>query len=275
MASPFPGMDPWLESPYIWGDFHQSLAGEIRRFLNRRLPKPYYARLESRPEIGIVEDEDGDKRRIGPDVAVVRYPNTPAAAVLEIPTRAISSGSFEVIVSSEAIKHFFVEVRDAAKGHELITLIEIVSPSNKRPGKDRRSYLRKQSEVLSSDANLVEIDLLRTGKRLFASTEIPTMLSSESKPLDYVILINRAWKRKDARTAFEVYPVSLVETLPCIPVPLREGQIESSLDLQEAFQEAYDAGPYRMGALDYTDPPLPPELATWADDRLRKAGVIA
>ena len=244
MASPFPGMDPWLESPYIWGDFHQAFAGEIRRFLNRRLPKPYYARLESRPEIGIVEDDDGDRRRIGPDVAVVRHPAMVPMAVLDSPQRAISP-SFEIIVPNEAIKHFFVEIRDPTKGHELITLIEIVSPANKRAGKDRKSYQRKQAEILSSDANLLEVDLLRAGRRLYASPDVATMLSAESKPIDYVILINRAWKRKDARTAFEVFPVSMVEPLPCIPLPLREGQTEVPLDLQEVFQQAYEAGPYR------------------------------
>lgn len=62
--------------------------------------------------------------------------------------------------------HTFVEVRDPTHGHRLVTLLEIASPSNKRPGQDRKAYLRNQREVLDSDANLIELDLLRSGERL-------------------------------------------------------------------------------------------------------------
>src|SRR5690349_11532214 len=76
MSSPFPGMDPYLEAPDIWPDFRDAFAGEIRAELNQTLPAPYYARLEMRPEVGIVED-GGYQRRIVPDVAVVRPPRFP------------------------------------------------------------------------------------------------------------------------------------------------------------------------------------------------------
>jgi hypothetical protein len=69
MPSPFPGMDPYLEAPDIWPDLHEALAGEIRAELNLLLPPPYYARLEVRPEVGIVDDA-GTARRIVPDVTV-------------------------------------------------------------------------------------------------------------------------------------------------------------------------------------------------------------
>src|SRR5438876_54123 len=138
MPSPFPGMDPYLEAPDIWPDFHEALASEIRAALNQSLPAPYYARLEMRPEVGIVED-GGYRRRIVPDVAIVRPPRAPAeqsgVAILEAP-RAIISPSFEVNVASESIRHPFVEIRDPSRGHRLVTLIEIASPSNKRPGPD-------------------------------------------------------------------------------------------------------------------------------------------
>ena len=35
----------------------------------------------------------------------------------------------------------FVEIHESAKPHRLITVVEIISPSNKRPGGDRGSYL--------------------------------------------------------------------------------------------------------------------------------------
>ena len=143
MPSPFPGMDPYLEAPDIWPDFHDALAGEIRGELNRVLPKPYYARLEMRPEIGIVGDELS--ARIIPDVAIVRPRSTAVAtareggvAVLEEP-RVASSPSVWLRLPNEPLRHHFVEIRDASRGHALVTLIEIASPHEQatRPGSPR------------------------------------------------------------------------------------------------------------------------------------------
>src|SRR6267143_2050104 len=75
MPSPFPGMDPYLEAPDIWPDLLDALASEIRGHLNRVLPAPYYARLEMRPEIGILEEGNG--RRIVADVGIARSARPP------------------------------------------------------------------------------------------------------------------------------------------------------------------------------------------------------
>src|SRR5438105_8209664 len=98
MSSPFPGMDPYLEAPDIWPDFHDAFAGEIRGALNQSLPLPYYARLEMRPEIGIVEDE-GYERRIVPDVAVVRSPVGEGGVAIVEGSRTTISPSFEVRIT--------------------------------------------------------------------------------------------------------------------------------------------------------------------------------
>src|SRR5687768_58013 len=96
MPSPFPGMDPFLEASDIWPDFHDALAAEIRGLLNQHLPAPYYARLEMRPEIGVVEPEQsaGYQRRIVPDVSVVRQPNLEPeqqrVTTLELPREEVS-----------------------------------------------------------------------------------------------------------------------------------------------------------------------------------------
>lgn len=268
MPSPFPGMDPYLEAPDIWPDLHDALAGEIRGVLNASLPAPYYARLEMRPEIGIVEDEPA-LRRIVPDVAVVRRPARPGetgVAVAEAPRTRISQ-SLEVEVAGEPLRHAFVEIRDPSRGHRLVTLIEIVSPANKAPGPDRKAYLRKQREVLESDASLVELDLLRHGERLLLSRELERFVQQLRPQPDYLVLVNRAWRRAVGGMAYQVFPVSVTEPLPCIPVPLREDRDEVPLDLQFVFSHAYDRGPYRRGAVDYGQPPgvpLPSELTAWA-----------
>ena len=274
MPSPFPGMDPYLEAPDIWPDLHNDLAGQIRAALNDALPAPYYARLEMRPEVGIVAGNE-PRRRITPDVAVARPPSPPAsaaAAVLDAPRRQLSA-SRKVTVRCEPLRHAYVEVHDASRGHELITLIEIASPSNKRPGVDRRAYLRKQREVLDSSSNLIELDLLRAGDRLLSNLLLDDAVARLEPAPDYLVLVNRAWERTGDGSEYEIFPIALADALPCIPVPLRQGEEETPLDLQYAFQRAYDTGPYRRGAVDYNlapEPPLVGEWALWAQERVRQ-----
>jgi hypothetical protein len=258
MPSPFPGFDPYLEAPDIWPDLHDGLAAEIRAELNRTLPAPYYARLEMRPEIGILDEES---RRVVPDVTVVRPTQPPisstATAVLSGP-RTEASAAVELTVAVEPIRHAFVEIRDPSRGHKLITLIEIASPSNKRPGPDRRAYVQKQCEVLDGDANLVEIDLLRGGRRLLPNLELEQFVASLDPPPDYLVSVNRSWRRIGALMDYQLFPISVRETLPCIPIPLKENFSEPTLDLQWVFNQAYDRGPYRRGAVDYRGAPNPP-----------------
>jgi uncharacterized protein DUF4058 len=173
----------------------------------------------------------------------------------------------ELGVSSDPIHHQFVEIRDSSQGHKLITLIEIVSPSNKRLGPDREAYERKQREVFDSDASLVEIDLLRGGRRILPDPGLDALIHDMEQPPAYLVLINRAWRRTPGTSAYQVFPVSLHEWLPCIPVPLKENENEVTLDLQFAFNRAYDSGRYRRGAVDYASPPPEPLMdaaAAWA-----------
>lgn len=277
MPSPFPGMDPYLEARDIWPDFHQALAAEIRSALNGSLPAPYYARLEMRPEVGITEEEG--TRPIVPDVAVARrpvpLPSGATVAVLEAPRKTLSK-SITVSVPAEPLRHHFVEIRDASRGHRLVTLLEIVGPSNKRRGADRRAYEQKQREILDSAVSLIELDLLRGGQRILPNLRLEEFLFRLDPAPDYLVLVNRAWKRLGELSDYEIFPAQLAEPLPCVPVPLREDEEAIPLDIQFAFQRAYDTGPYLRGAVDYTHPPVPAlsgELAAWADRRLCDAGL--
>ncbi len=278
MPSPFPGMDPYLEAPAIWPDFHEAFAAQLRADLNGTLPAPYYARLEMRSEVGIVE-EGGVPHRIVSDVAVMGHPAPPATrqAVAVLPPPRPASKPVTVTVRVDPVRHSFVEIRDPSQGHRLVTLIEIVSPSNKRSGADRRAYLQKQREVLDSNASLIELDLLRSGDRLLPYPELDQAVGRLDPAPDYLVLVNRAWKRVGAAMDYDLFPVRFGEPLPCIPVPLREGQEEVLLDLQRAFDRAYDAGPYRRGAVNYGAPPVPPlqgEAAERAAELVRASGLV-
>jgi hypothetical protein len=270
-------MDPYLEAADIWPDLHDALAGGIRNELNQALPAPYYARLEVRQELGIIE-EPGERQRIVPDVVAVSYPLSPprvegGGVAAATRTRREVSPHVELEVLMEPIRHLFVEIRDPSRGHKLITLIEIVSPSNKRSGPDRAAYETKQREVLTSDASLIELDLLRGGRRVLTDLGLAGMIEHLKPRPAYVVLVNRAWRRRGGVVACQVFPVGLREPLPCISVPLKEGEAEVLLDLQDIFDRAYDTGPYRRGAVDYAGPVPAPALddkdAAWAAELTR------
>ncbi len=281
MPSPFPGMDPYLEAPDIWPDFHDALASEIRAELNQVLPAPYYARREMWTEVGII-DEEGLKRRIIPDISVVRpvHQIGPSqegtrAAVLERPRRDLSQ-ALEITLKDEPVQHPFVEIRDSSQGHKLITLIEILSPSNKRRGPDREAYRAKQAEILESDASLIEIDLLRSGEHVLPHLNVTAFVAGIKTPVDYLVLLSRAWKRGVEGIGFEVFPAGIREWLPCLPVPLKEGEDPVPLDLQFVVNRSYDSGPYLKGAVDYAkppEPPLHPDDWPWALELLRARGL--
>ncbi len=276
MPSPFPGMDPYLESPAIWPDFQHSFAVGLSTDLNHTLPSPYYARLGMRPELGIV-DADRPGPRIVPDVAVavdLRHHAEGGVAVMER-ARAGLSPSIELSVQTGIQRHHFVEIRDPSQGHKLITLIEILSPANKRKGPDRDAYEAKQREILNSEVSLIEIDLLRRGDRVYAYPDLKAMIERFQPTPTYLVLVNRSWRRGMDRLDDQVFPVGLREWLPYIPIPLKEEETEIPLDLQFVFQRVYEGGPYRRGAVDYfrpPDPPLPDSDAEWASELLRAQG---
>jgi hypothetical protein len=271
-------MDPYLEAPDIWPDFHDALASTLRATLNASLPAPYYARLQKRPELGVIL-EAGVIHRIVPDVTVLRHPQPDrvtapigeaGVAALEQPRTEATPG-VELRIQTDSFQHRFVEILDAERGHKLVTLIEIVSPSNKQPGPDRRAYEAKQREVLSSDASLIELDLLRSGQRLLPYPELAAAIDALTPT--YLVLLNRSALRQDYWMDYTLYPVRLREPLPCIPVPLAGSDPDVLLDLQVAINRVYREGPY-LRAIDYSRPPEPPLSeadATWTDERLRAA----
>ena len=143
----------------------------------------------------------------------------------------------------------------------MVTVIEVVSPTNKYAGPGRISYLAKQDEVLRGPTHLVEIDLLRTGPHVLAVLEVAARSAVE---YDYLICVNRAL---DARDTFELYPRRLRERLPRLRVPLAGSDPDVVLALQAAVARVHDAGSYadRIHYDRPCAPSLPPDDQAWAD----------
>lgn len=254
MPSPFPGMDPYLEDQYLWPSVHTQLLVEICRDLQPQLVPNYVARTERRV---LVEPLD---RSIRPDVYIRERAESRrgAAAVLADEVADEVAVPEEISVPELTIPHRFIEIRDA-RSHEVVTVIEVLSPWNKM-GDGYEEYRLKQREVLRSAANLVEIDLLRRGRHTIAAPEEKTGLS------DYRICVHRA-----RRDSIELIRLTIRDALPSIAVPLRHGEPDVILHLGTVFARVYDDGAYHL-EVDYSGDAIPPlslEDAAWARERIR------
>ena len=155
-----------------------------------------------------------------------------------------------------------IEIRDVAE-RELVTAIDVLSPVNKR-GEGYAAYLDKRRRMLLSTAHLLEIDLLRIGKRVPMHEPLPHA--------PYFIFLSRA----ERRPRVEVWQILLSQPLPTIPVPLMPGDADVMLDLQLTLTNLYDALGYDL-SVDYTKAPEAPlggEDALWATERLRAASIV-
>src|SRR5207247_3512237 len=150
MKSPFPGMDPYLETH--WEDVHQTLIVYARDALQPHLPDDLRARVEERV---FVETEQERIRHIAPDIHVSRvYPlRPPPPAMLKEGAPAVAEPLVFELHDLE-ITESYIEIRERGGG-KVITVIEFVSPTNTRGGMGQEKYLEKQAEVLQSDASLV------------------------------------------------------------------------------------------------------------------------
>ena len=262
MPSPFPGMDPYLEDADLWPDVHVKFISEMQTALNPVLLPRYVARMEMR--VYIAEEDDPEKRERIPDVRVEKRPRTGNGL------RASSSTNLQVaepiivrLPWDEEVEETYLTIKKARSG-QLVTVIEVLSPTNKTAGSPgRKSFLTKKREVYSSDVHWVEIDLLRTGQRLPGS---PPLQSS-----DYRVLVSRGDDRGETR----YWPISLRQRLPVIGIPLKDRAEEAPLDLGAVLSRAYDAAAYQA-TVEYDRPPevpLAPADARWANQLLKSKGL--
>jgi Protein of unknown function (DUF4058) len=258
MPSPFPGMNPYLENPLFWSEVHNLLIAAIFRKLNPQLRPKYKVAIEKR----VYQTTEQDSLLVGvADVAVQSIQKVPSPQRASI---AVASPSVEAVTVDvtmpETVKETYLEVRDVTT-QEVVTVIEMLSPKNKRSGEGRNAYVKKRLQVLGSYTNLVEIDLLREGKPQQVQTGIKT---------DYRILVSRALKRPKA----DLYAFNLPDRIPAYSLPLLELDPEPLLDIQTLVNELYDEGNYDL-VIDYAQEPVPPsqENAAWLDEVLKQQGL--
>jgi hypothetical protein len=268
MPTPFPGMDPYLERRGLWEEIHTDLISHIRQFLIPLLRPKYRVAIEQRTYLSLVMS---NRELTGkPDILVTENrPIGPRSAhtslALAEPTVAEQPIAGELPTPEEVVDRY-LEIRDT-KTHEVITAIEILSPTNKQSPEGRHQYEQKRLKVLASATNLVEIDLLRAGKPFAMKAINPT----QEKQCDYRIVISRSWQRPRA----DLYFFRVRQPIPSFLIPLRAGEQEPVLPLNQILHDLYDLGGYDL-AIDYdlpADPALSSEDAIWAAQLLRTASL--
>lgn len=263
MPSPFAGMDPFIESQE-WEDFHPHFIEDVHNSLVPRVRPRYVVRVEKRAYME--REVESLQRMIRPDVSLLREP---AGMFDQSPSADAASTAVEPVERTLPIPEEMWEAYLTVREREtlrVVTVVEVLSPGNKRPGSDgRREYLKKREIVLQSPTHLVEIDLLRGGARL------PVI---ESLPLaDFYAFLSRARRRPRAM----VYPWTLRQPLPTIPIPLAGDDPDVMLQLQAVFTSTYDRAGYDY-SLRYElpiEPPLGESDLVWVQECLHSRNKLS
>lgn len=259
MPSPFPGMDPYLENPAFWRDFHQRFITYWSDILNDLLPDHYEARIDER--IGLAS-KSGREGACYPDVDVSRTYPLPSRVPTEPQALETEPVGVKYLVQ-EQVEEAFLRLWHRPN-RTLVAVMELLSPTNKE-GAERSDYLRKRAALLAQPIHVVELDLLLGGQRLPTSDPLP--------PGDYYALVSPA----ENRPVSEVYACGIRQRLPRIRIPLLPPDPPILLDVQEVFTIAYDRGRYRR-ALGYRDPlpvPVSEVDARWIEELLRPLRTVS
>ncbi len=266
MPSPFPGMDPWLETPELFPDLHQTLIAQFREAVNASLPRPYYTAIGTRLYI------DESDRRVEPDVDVLITGGRPKRTPVGEGTTVLLEKATPILVRivSDPVRAWALEIHQAGSGDRLVTSVEILSPTNKACGSlGRKLYLKKRKELQRGRVNVVEIDLLRSGE---PTTLAPVgNVTRRTGRFEYHACTHRYYRS----ITVEVYPIPMADRLPLIAIPLLKGDSDVTVDLQPVFDRTYDVARFDQRAK-YAEtcvPPLSAEQQTWADGLLKSKGV--
>ncbi|ASC70254.1 hypothetical protein XM38_011900 [Halomicronema hongdechloris C2206] len=254
MPSPFPGMDPYLEHPDLWPEVHNRLLVAIADSLGPQLRPKYRVAIEKR----VYEDIRDDLLVGRPDAAVFEPPSQETSPALSQPSATATAPITVELPMPEEIQERYLAIREVSTGI-VVTILELISPSNKRLGRGRQQYEEKRLKILASQTHLVEIDLIRAFS--------PLPMRGPEQPSLYRILISCA----DQRPRADLYPFDLRSQIPAFPLPLQPQDPEIIVELQPLLAQLYDRASYDL-AIDYSQDPVPPltgEDVAWANKLLR------
>ena len=225
----------------IFHDFHHSWIEEIKRALNRGLlPGDYYA---------LAEQITGN---LGPDVLTLHYPvsgsrsveSSPSSggiAVASAPPKARFHARSEVDQYARKAKAVVIRHRSH---HDVVAMVEIVSPGNKSSQNEPSSFVRKADQALMAGVHLLIVDLFAPGPRdpsgihraIWGEGREGDFALPDDKPLTCVSYVGSP--------CIEVFlePVAVGDPLPEMPLFLTP-ELYVPLPLDATYVAAWDAFP--------------------------------
>ncbi len=259
MASPFPGMDPFIESQGF-STLHGSMIFLMQETLQGRLPDGYYAASQERVWIDTAT-------WIEPDVKISRTAKKKSSrsAVTGAAVATLAKPIVVFVAQDDHTENFLEIYNKIGDMKRLVCSIEILSPTNKTPGeKGQKVYRRKQHEILRRRVHLVEIDLLRAGRH---TTAVPLdFATADAGEFDYHVCV----RRFNRFAEFDVYPILMQQKLPRIAVPLLPADGDIEVDLQGDLSESVCGGAVpagnRLSHRQDRRPPLTKEQDEWMRD---------
>jgi len=257
MPSPFPGMDPFIEGSGYWGEFHMNMIVAMQNALNAKMPKGFAATIDVYVWIHEPSAEERAKR-VKPDVFITGAKGRAKSLSATTRRKAVSQ---IVLPAVERRKVRSIKIEDLEQ-QRVVTAIELLSPSNKDGSLDHDIYMAKRAVYLGGQISLVEIDLLRGGKRM-------PLGETGSEAWDFYVMISRPWELPKA----DFWPLTLRDKLPTIDVPIVREIKPVTLNLQEAFASSYERCLYAT-KLNYSRDLTPRprgDDAEWITGRLGKA----
>jgi hypothetical protein len=243
-------MDPFIEARGLWGDFHHKLIGEIERAVSGLLPPRYAARVRERTYIDWIDPQEGtvESRWIEPDVKVRGASDDPINPQLSgNPASDPSNGTVVMHALAEVEqRELYLEIIELDPSKRLVTCIEILSPTNKSyGGPGWKEYERKRQVFLTGRAHLVEIDLLRGGRRR-------TMVERWPDSPYYILVM-----RKESAPQCCVSPAYSTRPLPSVSIPLAAPDADLVVPLQPFVDAIFVRSRY-AAELAYDRPLTPP-----------------
>jgi len=219
-------MDPYLETEKIWPVFQHHLVACLYQTLLPGLVDRYRARVSQR-----------------------KY--------------TAEQALFTSIIREDHEEEF-IEIRQRSDSR-LITLVDIVSPTNKTTLSGRQAYLDKRREAKTTNANLVEIDLVMQGQAMldYSRDGLPDW--------DHAVTVTRATQPE----RYEIYTATLRKKLPKFRLPLAGDDRDTVVDLQSTFNRCFDQGNF-AAQIDYLRDPqtkITDEDRRWINDMLRQQKV--
>lgn len=259
MPAMFPGMNPYLEHPDLWPEIHPQLISELARLLQKDVSERYSVLMRQRVY-----------RVSGEDSLVV------GQLAHDIPKRSSETSSSShsaqqpmptYIAVPQTIKEDYIEIVDCQIGRT-VTIIEVLTPQKKRPGRGRESYEQRCEAIFGSDTHFVEIDLLRGWEPISAYAP---------SDIDYRVLVSRS----DQRPKADLYAWQVNAPIPPLMLPLNcsqddaDAQAYCTVDLKRALDQACIKSACNS-LIDYERapiPPLPPEANQWLTALLEQSGL--